>query len=307
MALVTQQTRSGLVFGVLAYLGWGLFPLYWPLLEPASPFEVLAHRVVWSLVFCAGLLTLTRRWHSFATLVRDRSQLIWLALASMVIAVNWGSFIWGVNNGYVLEVSLGYFINPLITVLFAVFFLKESLRRQQWIAVGVGAVAVGILTVDLGRPPWIALLVSASFAVYGLIKKRTSLGAVEALTVETTVLFPFALGFLVLLQTRGDLAFGHHGAGNTTLLVLTGVVTAIPLLLFAAAASRLNLSTVGLLQYLVPILHFTLGLTVFGEQMGSARWIGFVLIWIALAIFTLDAWRSHRRSLRRAADGTPVL
>ncbi len=304
---MAQQTRSGLTFGVLAYLGWGLFPLYWPLLEPASPFEVLAHRVVWSLVFCAGLLTVTRKWRSFTALIRDRAQLVWLALASIVIAVNWGSFIWGVNNGHVLEVSLGYFINPLITVLFAVVFLHESLRRQQWIAVGLGTVAVVVLTVDLGRPPWIALLVSASFATYGLIKKRTSLGAIEALTVETTVLFPFALGFLILLQLRGELVFGHAGAGKTTLLVLTGVVTAVPLLLFAAAASRLNLSTIGLLQYFVPILHFILGLTVFGEPMGSARWIGFVLIWIALAIFTVDAWRSHRRSLHRAAGGTPVL
>ncbi|MFD1859561.1 EamA family transporter RarD [Aeromicrobium camelliae] len=285
----------------------GLFPLYWPLLEPAGALEVLAHRVVWSLVFCIGLLTVAHRWSAFGTIVRNPRQLVWLALASVVIAINWGGFIWGVNNGHVIEVSLGYFINPLVTVLLGVFVLNETLRRAQWMAVGLGAIAVVILTVDYGRPPWLALTVSGSFAIYGFLKKRANLGAVEALAVETAILFPFALAFLVALQFRDDLVFGHHGAGNLALLMGTGIVTAVPLLLFGAAATRLNLSTIGLLQYLGPILQFILGLTVFGEQMGSARWFGFVLVWLALVVFTVDAWRSRRRSLRQAAEGSTVL
>ncbi|WP_243697155.1 EamA family transporter RarD [Aeromicrobium phragmitis] len=304
---MAEQSRGGLFYGVAAYVCWGLFPLYWPLLEPAGAFEVLAHRVVWSLVLCIGLLTVAHRWSAFGTIVRNPRQLLWLALASVVIAVNWGGFIWGVNNGHVIEVSLGYFINPLVTVLLGVVVLKEILRRAQWLALALGTIAVVVLTIDYGRPPWLALTVSGSFAVYGFLKKRANLGALEALGVETAILFPFALTFLLALQLRGDLAFGHAGAGNLALLMGTGVVTAIPLLLFGAAATRLNLSTIGLLQYLGPILQFILGLTVFGEQMGSARWFGFVLVWLALVVFTVDAWRSRRRSLRQAAEGSTVL
>lgn len=304
---MAQQSRSGLTYGTAAYVCWGLFPLYWPLLQPAGALEVLAHRVVWSLVFCIGLLTVAHRWSAFGTIVRNPRQLVWLALASVVIAINWGGFIWGVNNGHVIEVSLGYFINPLVTVLLGVFVLHETLRRAQWMAVGLGAVAVVILTVDYGRPPWLALTVSGSFAIYGFLKKRANLGAVEALAVETAILFPFAIAFLLTLQFRDELVFGHHGAGNLALLMGTGVVTAIPLLLFGAAATRLALSTIGLLQYLGPILQFILGLTVFGEEMGSARWFGFVLVWLALVVFTVDAWRSRRRSLRQAAEGSTVL
>lgn len=304
---MAQQSRSGLTYGAAAYVCWGLFPLYWPLLQPAGALEVLAHRVVWSLVFCIGLLTVAHRWSAFGTIVRNPRQLVWLALASVVIAINWGGFIWGVNNGHVIEVSLGYFINPLVTVLLGVFVLHETLRRAQWMAVGLGAVAVVILTVDYGRPPWLALTVSGSFAIYGFLKKRANLGAVEALAVETAILFPFAIAFLLTLQFRDELVFGHHGAGNLALLMGTGVVTAIPLLLFGAAATRLALSTIGLLQYLGPILQFILGLTVFGEEMGSARWFGFVLVWLALVVFTVDAWRSRRRSLRQAAEGSTVL
>lgn len=292
---------SGLPYGIGAYLCWGLFPLYWPLLEPAGPLEVLAHRIVWSLVFVLVLIAATRRWGRFRNIARDRTLMLFLALASVTIALNWGGFIWGVTNGHVIETSLGYFINPLVTVLLGVFVLKETLRPAQWAAVGIGFVAVVVLTVDYGRLPWIALLVAGSFATYGFLKKRASLGAFEGLGMETLILAPVAVAFLVALQVRGDLTFGHAGAANATLLVGTGVVTAIPLLMFAAAATRLSLTTIGLLQYLGPFLQFLLGLFVFGEAMSTARWVGFALVWSALVIFTIDAIGNRRRILRQTA------
>lgn len=293
---------GGLAYGVAAYLCWGFFPLYWPLLEPARPLEVLAHRIVWSLLFVLVLVTATRRWPLLRAIARDRTMMVFLALASVTIALNWGGFIYGVTSGHVIETSLGYFINPLVTVLLGVFVLKETLRPAQWVAVGVGAVAVVVLTVDYGRLPWIALLVAGSFAVYGFLKKRASLGTIEGLGMETMILAPVALAFLVVLQLRGDLTFGHAGTGNALLLAGTGVVTAIPLLLFGAAATRLNLSTIGLLQYLGPVGQFLLGLFVFDESMTTARWVGFVLVWSALVVFTVDAIVNRRRVLRQAAE-----
>ncbi|TCJ00880.1 EamA family transporter RarD [Aeromicrobium sp. IC_218] len=297
-----DESRSGLALGVGAYLCWGLFPLYWPLLEPAGALEALSHRVVWSLGFVAILLTVTRRWDAFRVLWRDPVRLLFLALASVVIAINWGAFIWGVTNGHVIETSLGYFINPLVTVLLAVLVLGERLRPVQWVAVGVGAVAVVVLTVDYGRLPYVALAVAASFAIYGFLKKRAQLGAIESLAVETALLTPVAVGYLVFLQLTGSLVFGHEGTANALLLAGTGVVTAVPLLLFGGAATRLSLTSLGLLQYLGPILQFVFGLLVFGEEMSPARWAGFVLVWLALVLFTADALRARRRVLREAAE-----
>lgn len=288
------ESRSGLAFGTAAYLCWGFFPLYWPLLEPATPYEVLAHRMVWTLVFCVGLLTATRKWGEFRAIFGQRRLMVPLAFASAVITLNWGGFIWGVTNGHVIETSLGYFINPLVTVLLGVFLLGENLRRWQWIAVGLGILAVVVLTLDYGRPPWIALLLAFSFAIYGFLKKRAQLGTVESLSVETAILTPFALAYLGFLGATGSLAFGHHGATNTMLLIGTGVVTAIPLLLFGAAATRLTLTTIGILQYLGPILQFIFGLLWFDEQMSQARWIGFVIVWAALVIFTVDGLVASR-------------
>jgi len=301
VAAANSDTRSGLTFGIAAYLCWGFFPLYWPLLDPASPWEVLAHRIVWTLVFCAGLLTVTRKWGAYRAILTRPGLMVPLALASIVITLNWGGFIWAVINGHVIDTSLGYFINPLMTMLLGVFVLGENLGRMQWLAVGLGALAVLVLTVDYGRPPWVALLLASSFAVYGFLKKRANLGTVEALSAETTILFPFALAYLALLGANGTLAFGHEGPLNTTLLVGTGVVTGIPLLMFGAAAVRLSLTTIGVLQYLAPILQFVFGLTIFGEQMSTARWIGFVMVWAALVIFTLDGLANRRRA-RRTVD-----
>lgn len=310
MTTRNTDSKAGLLYGVAAYLCWGFFPLYWPLLDPASAYEVLAHRIVWTFVFCLGLLTIMHKWDAFFAIVKQRKLMVPLAFASVVITLNWGGFIWGVTNGHVIETSLGYFINPLMTVLLGVFVLGENLRRLQWAAVALGILAVVVLTVDYGRPPWVALLLATSFATYGFLKKRANLGTVEALSVETTILTPFALAFLVLLGVQGTLAFGHEGTLNTMLLIGTGVVTAIPLLMFGAAAVRLSLTTIGILQYLGPILQFIFGLTIFGEEMGTARWIGFVMVWSALVIFTYDAMRTRRRARRTvdecAAESTAI-
>ncbi|AXT86691.1 EamA family transporter RarD [Aeromicrobium sp. A1-2] len=293
-----------MVLGVGAYLCWGFFPLYWPLLDPAGSLEILAHRFVWSMVFVMILIGVLGRWSRFRAIARDRRLMVILTFASITIALNWGGFIYGVTNGHVIETSLGYFINPLVTVLLGVFVLKETLRPAQWAAVGIGIIAVVVLTVDYGRLPWVALLVAFSFASYGFLKKKANLGAFEGLGMETLILFPVALAFLAVLQLRSELTFGHAGPGNVALLIGTGVVTAIPLLLFGAAATRLSLTTIGLLQYLGPIIQFIVGLTIFGEAMSTARWVGFVLVWSALVIFTIDAIRGRRRLL--PTEAAPV-
>lgn len=301
-----NDSRGGVILGAAAYICWGFFPLYWPLLDPAGSLEVLAHRVIWSLLFVLVLIAITSRWNTFVHIARDRRMMVILACASVVIAFNWGGFIYGVTNGHVIETSLGYFINPLVTVLLGVFVLKETLRPTQWAAVGIGSLAVIVLAVDYGRPPWIALIVAFSFATYGFLKKKANLGAFEGLGMETLILAPVALAFLIALQLRSDLTFGHAGVGNAFLLFGTGVVTAIPLLLFSAAATRLTLTTIGLLQYLGPILQFIFGLIIFDEDMNGARWIGFILVWLALVIFTADALNNRRRALRTATEPAPI-
>ena len=292
---LVNDSKSGVALGAAAYLCWGFFPLYWPLLDPASSLEILAHRFVWSMVFVLVSITAIGKWTTFIAIARDRRLMVILTFASITIALNWGGFIYGVTHEHVVETSLGYFINPLVTVLLGVFVLKETLRPAQWGAIGIGTLAVVVLSVGYGRLPWIALLVAFSFATYGFLKKKANLGAFEGLGMETAILFPVAVAFLVALQVRGDLTFGHDGPGNAALLVGTGVVTAIPLLLFGAAATRLTLTTIGILQYLGPIIQFITGLTIFDETMTTERWIGFILVWLALVIFTIDAITSRRR------------
>lgn len=294
-APVRSASRDGIAFGVGAYLCWGFFPLYWPLLEPAGALEVLSHRFVWSMVFVLVVITVMGRWRQFAAIARDRRLMLILTGAAITIALNWGGFIYGVTNGHVVETSLGYFINPLVTVLLGVFVLKERLRPLQWVAVAIGGVSVVVLTIDYGRLPFVALLVAFSFAAYGFLKKKANLPAFDGLGMETLILTPVALGYLLALQLSGSLAFGHEGAGNAALLIGTGLVTAIPLLLFGAAATRLPLTTIGLLQYLGPIIQFILGLTIFDESMTPARWAGFALVWLALVVFTTDGLTNRRR------------
>src|SRR6266487_1488838 len=221
---------------------WGAFPLYWPLLEPASAVEILAHRILWSLLFVAVLLWRMRGWAAVRAIMANPRTRTLLALAAVVITANWGTYIWGVNTKHVVETSLGYFINPLFTILLGVVLLHERLRRTQWVAVGIASVAVVVLTVSYGRLPWIALTLATSFGLYGYFKKRVSVGAVESLAIETGFLAVPALATLIVIQLHGSLVFAHHGAGNASLLVLTGAITAIPLLFFGAAARRLPLS-----------------------------------------------------------------
>ena len=232
--------------------------------------------------------------------------LVLLTVASVVIGFNWGGFIWGVNNGRVVEVSLGYFINPLVTVLLGVFVLGERLRPLQWLAMGIAAVAVVGLTIDYGQPPWVAFLLAGSFGTYGLMKKKAGVDAVESLTFETLVLTPIAFGYLLWLSAEGTANFGAHGAGHAVLLASTGLVTAIPLICFGGAAIRVSMTTIGLLQYLAPTLQFALGVLVFHEEMTPVMWFGFWLVWLALIIFTSEALRHRSRQLRAAAEASAV-
>jgi chloramphenicol-sensitive protein RarD len=301
--------RRGVLYGVACYLLWGLFPLYWPLLEPAGSIEILAHRIVWSLFVVATVLAVTRSWAWVRPLLADRATLARMALAAVLISVNWATYIWGVNNDHVVETSLGYFINPIVTVLIGVVVLHERLRRVQWAAIGLGTIAVLVLAVDYGRPPWIALTLAFSFGTYGLLKKQVgaTVGAVQSLTVETAVLFVPALTFLVVLDARGDGQLGHTGLGHGLLLASAGIATAVPLLFFASAARRIPLSTLGLLQYIAPVLQFLTGVLLYDEPMPTSRWVGFVLVWAALAILTFDGLRQGHRTRRDARAQLPMI
>ena len=295
------QTRIGTIYGASAYLMWGLFPLFWPLLEPAGAVEILAHRIVWSLLVVVVLMAVGRRLVSLRALARNGRSMRLLTLAAAVIAVNWGVYIYGVNTEHVVETSLGYFINPLVTVMFGVLFLAERLHPRQWFAIGVATIAVLVLSVDYGRPPWIALSLAFSFAVYGLLKKKAGAGAVESLAVETLVLFVPALVFLGWLASAGESHFGSEGPGHASLLILSGVVTAVPLLFFGAAATRVPLTTLGLLQYLAPTMQFLTGVVLYDEPMPAVRLAGFGLVWLALVVFTAD-FLGRRRQVRLAAE-----
>ncbi|MPY36862.1 EamA family transporter RarD [Streptomyces adustus] len=292
------EQRTGLLNGFAAYGMWGLVPLFWPLLKPAAPAEILAHRMAWSLVFVAVALVFVRRWAWAGELLRQPRKLALVVLASAVITVNWGIYIWAVNSGHVVEASLGYFINPLVTIAMGVLLLKERLRPVQWAAVGIGAAAVLVLTIGYGRPPWISLTLAFSFATYGLVKKKVNLGGFESLAAETAIQFLPALGYLLWLSAQGESTFTSEGAGHSALLASTGIVTALPLVCFGAAAIRVPLSTLGLLQYMAPVFQFLLGVLYFGEAMPPERWAGFALVWLALALLTWNALRTARRTAR---------
>jgi chloramphenicol-sensitive protein RarD len=305
---MAADPRRGTAYGVAAYVLWGLFPLYWPLLQPASSVEIVAHRIVWSLVVVLVILAATHDWAWLRVFARDRASQWRLVLAAVLISGNWCLYIYGVNSDHVVETSLGYFINPLVTVLIGVLLLGERLTRPQWAAVGLGALAVLVLTVDYGRPPWIALGLAFSFAAYGLLKKQVGphIGAVASLTVETAVMFVPALALLLVLQARGTGHFGHEGLGHAALLASAGVATAIPLLFFAAAASRVPLTVLGLLQYFAPVLQFLTGVLIYHEPMPASRLAGFALVWAALVVLTVDGLRGRRTRRREAAAARPA-
>lgn len=296
-----NEQRTGLLYGFGAYGMWGLVPLFWPLLKPSGAIEILAHRMVWSLAVVAVALLALRRWKWLGELLRQPRKLALTAIAATVISVNWGLYIWAVNNGHVVEASLGYFINPLVTIALGVLVLGERLRRAQWAAVGISFAAVLVLAVGYGRPPWISLALAFSFAAYGLIKKKLGMGGLESLTAETAILFLPALGYLLWLGAEGQSTFTSQGLGHSALLASTGLVTAIPLVCFGAAAIRVPLSTLGLLQYMAPVFQFGLGVLYFHEAMPPERWAGFALVWLALVLLTWDALRGARRSRERLA------
>ncbi|HEU5037453.1 MAG TPA: EamA family transporter RarD [Nocardioides sp.] len=298
------DARRGFLLGAAAYLMWGAFPLYWPLLEPAGAFEILAHRVLWSCLTMGALLLVLRRGRHLRDIWRDRRVRLVLTLAAVVITVNWTTYIWGVNNGRVVETSLGYFINPLVTVLMGVLILHEQLRPLQWGALAIATGAVVVLALDYGHVPWVALALAFSFGSYGLCKKTANVGATESLAYETAVIAPFAAAYLFWLGATGEANFASHGGGHALLFVSTGIVTAVPLICFGAAATRVTMVTLGLLQYLAPILQFALGVFYFHEDMPAGRWVGFVLVWIALAIFTAEAINHRRRQLRLTVEAT---
>ena len=282
-----NKYKLGLTFGILAHVLWGLFPLYWPLLKPATALEIVSHRATWTSVFCIFILAFQKQLRNMFSLMFTKKIFIRLVIASALISVNWLVYIWATNHGHVVEAALGYYINPLFIIAFGVVLLKEELRKLQWVAVGLGAIGVLVLTIDYGRLPWIALTLATSWGSYGLIKKRLNLGALEGLAIETLISFiPYA-GFLIYLASQGTGQWGQKPS-LTILLTAAGAVTAIPLLLFNGAATRLPYSTLGLLQYITPTLQFSIGVWINHESMPTARWIGFIIIWFALFALATD-------------------
>ena len=299
-----SEGAKGLTFGVSAYLIWGSFPLIITAASFANPFEVVVWRVVFGFLFAALLVTLTRTWAQTVELVKSPKKLGWVAVASLFIFINWSVYVVAVATSNVLETSLGYFINPLITVLFAVVFLKEKLRKGQWVALGIGLAAAVILTFDYGRPPWIALALAISFGTYSLAKNRVGgkIKALQSFTIESGIVLPFALIQLWIVSMFTPIMI-FSGVFEASVLISFGILTAIPLILFGAAASRVRLSTIGFIQYLTPILQFSVGYFILEEPMPPVRWIGFALVWLSLVVLTTDALRRRKPDLPIAVQG----
>jgi chloramphenicol-sensitive protein RarD len=297
-----SEYSLGLLFGFTSYILWGLFPLYWPLLQPASPLEIVSHRALWTLVFCLIVLALTKQIHSTFAVMKNPRAMAALLLSTILVSINWVTYIWATNNGHIVEAALGYYINPLIIIAFGVLLLREKMRPLQWVAVAIAAVGVLVLTIDYGRLPWIAISLALSWGSYGLVKKKLNMGALDGLAIETLIsLIPYA-GYLIYLGNQGTGQFGHS-TGLTLLLISAGAVTAIPLLLFNGSTTRLPYSTIGLLQYITPTLQFSIGVWIRHEDMPAARWIGFLIIWLALIALGIDLVRSSRAVDNRIAEG----
>ncbi|SEL76421.1 chloramphenicol-sensitive protein RarD [Rhodococcus maanshanensis] len=291
-----SESELGVAAAVGAHLMWGMFPIFFGLLAPAGAVEILAHRMLWTLLVMLMIGALLHRLSRLRTLTPKATVIV--AGAALMISVNWGTYIYGVLSGRVVETALGYFVNPLVSVLLGMIVFRERVNRWQAAALALAAVAVLVLTLDYGRPPWIALVLALSFGAYALLKKVVPLDPVTSLTAEGVVTAPFAIGYLVFLSVTGTGTFVGKGAGHTVLLMAAGVVTAVPLLLFGAAAKRVPLVALGIIQYLTPSLQMLWGVAVLHEDMPGTRWAGFALIWLALLIFTTDAVRRVRRSRR---------
>ncbi|MEW5888895.1 MAG: EamA family transporter RarD [Pseudomonadota bacterium] len=289
------ESRTGALYAGAAYLLWGAFPLYFKAVKHVSALEIIVHRVLWSALFVALLLAATRRFIGFKALARQPRLVGTLCLTTALVTTNWLIFVWAVNAGRVLETSLGYFINPLVSMLLGFLFLGERLRPAQRLAVGLAALGVANQLWQLGVVPWVPLALAASFGGYGLLRKRLRLDAMNGLFIETLLAAPVALGYLAWIWRQDTVAFGHGDPSTDFLLVLAGPITAIPLMLFAAGAQRLSLSTLGFLQYIVPTLTLVLAVYVFGESFGRAQFVTFGLIWLGLALYSFDLWRTLRR------------
>jgi chloramphenicol-sensitive protein RarD len=286
--------NKGVWNGIGAYALWGFFPIYWKFLHQVPALQVIGHRISWSFILLIAVIVFTKQWKEFRSAALKPKTLAIYAIASVLLTINWLVYVWGVNAGFIVETSLGYFINPLLSVLLGVVFLRERLRLAQWIPVGLAAAGVTYLTVAYGRLPWIALSLAFSFGIYGLVKKLAPLGSLYGLTVETAIVFPFALLYLIFVNVAGDGAFFHTSLSTDLLLIGTGVVTSIPLLMFASAARQIPLTMIGVLQYIAPTLQFLIGVFLYHEPFDQRRLIGFSLVWLALIIFWLENYLANR-------------
>ena len=293
MAARSEETK-GIMYGLAAYIGWGFAPLYWPLLQPSSPYEVLAHRIIWSLVFLVLVNAAMGTWRPVMAALRDARKRRLLIVAAVLITVNWGLYIWSVNNDHVVDASLGYFITPFISVVLGTTVLGERLRNAQKIAIAIAAISVIVLTFNGGQLPWIGLVLAASFGAYGYVKKLADVEAIASLTIETLVALPFGAAYLLYLEFTDQAAFLHTSFGHTLTVLSAGVITAVPLLGFGAAAVRVPLVTLGFMQYFSPFIQFSVGVWIVGEPMTQLRWIGFAFLWIGLVVYSYDMWRSSR-------------
>jgi chloramphenicol-sensitive protein RarD len=287
--------KKGIWYGIGAYLLWGVFPIYWKWLQSVPAIQVISHRIIWSFILLALIMLVTRQWKAFrSAALRRRVVLIYL-VSAILLGINWLTYVWAVNAGFVVETSLGYFINPLLSVLLGVVFLHERLRTWQWALIGLAALGVVYVAVSYGQFPWIALTLAFSFGIYGYVKKAAPLGSLYGLTLETSLLFLPAVGFLLVMEMQGQGAFLHAGLTKDALMAGAGVVTTIPLLLFASAAQRIPLSTVGVLQYITPTMQFLLGVFVYREPFNQSHLIGFCIVWLALILFWAEGYLAGRR------------
>lgn len=294
-----KETAAGLLYGLAAYGSWGFLAVYFKWIDVVSPLEILAHRIVWSVAVLVLLITVSRGWPAMRAIVSQRRSLLFLLATTCLIAANWYIFIWAVTRDHMVEASLGYFINPLVNVLLGFFFLRESLRKWEWVSVAIAGAAVAWLALAAGVFPWISLALALSFGSYGLLRKIAGVASIGGLAIETAILFPLAIVYLGVRSREGTLAFGNVSTSLDLLLLAAGPLTALPLLWFASAVRRLRLATVGLLQYISPTIQFTLAVTVYREPFDSRRMVAFALIWVAIAVYSVDNFR--KRNVPRLA------
>ena len=289
--------RKGIWYAIGAYVIWGFFPIYWKWLEQVPAPQLLGHRIVWSFPFLVFIVLLQRQWKAFRAAISAPRILLIYSIAAILLAINWLTYVWAVNAGFIVETSLGYFINPLLSMVLGVVILRERLRLWQWVTVGLAAAGVLYLTFSYGSLPWIGLILAFSFGLYGLVQKTAPLGSLHSVTLETGILFLPAVGYLLYTETTGQGAFLHAGAISSILMVGAGVATAVPLLMFGAATQRITLSLVGVLQYIAPTMYFLIGVLVYGEPLTMERLIGFAIIWLALIIYAVESFLFHRTQI----------